>query len=712
MKLQPPTGRIRRAVGLKVLLLALVLPLCAGAGAARRIDRRAVVSRHNPEIRDPNLHGPTQVGNGEFAFGFDISGLQTFSDNANTMSNWGWYRFPLPQGQTPEDFRGAVWETQGRMVRYDIPNPEQGQLRDWMVRNPQRINLGRLGLVLTKSDGSQARPEELSDPVQRLDLWTGVATSEYTIEGRKVKVTTVGHPELDAVAVRIESEKVSDGTIGISLCFPFPSNREFGDAADWNSSDRHRTDVFRETDRASFHRRLDQTVYDVHVAWDEPASLRTTAEHCYEVIPSTGSRQIGFVVCFDRIVGNAALPSFDQTVAASARHWRDFWQSGGAIDLSGSSDPRWRELERRVVLSQYVMAVNEAGSLPPQESGLVNNGWYGKYHHEMIWWHCAHYALWNRWELASGMMKVFPDNLETYKRKAAAQGYAGARWPKTIGDHAWWEWPLETTALLIWQQPHPIVYAELEYRLRPTRETLEKWRDVVFETADFMASYACYKESEERYVLGYPLQVVGENADPRTTFNPTFELSYWLTGLRIAQEWRERLGLPRKSEYAEVYEKLSPLPVEEGVYVSWENIGEMWTRYNWEHPALIGAYGMLPGDGVDLATMERTLMKVHREWKLHETWGWDFPMLAMCAARLRKPEMAVDYLLNYPAFDFEAHGLVGGGRAPFPYFPGNGGLLYAVAMMAAGWDGAPAGNAPGFPKKGWNVKWEGLAKAL
>lgn len=40
-----------------------------------------------------------QVGNGEFAFGFDISGMQTFSDNANTMSNWGWYRFPLPQGR-------------------------------------------------------------------------------------------------------------------------------------------------------------------------------------------------------------------------------------------------------------------------------------------------------------------------------------------------------------------------------------------------------------------------------------------------------------------------------------------------------------------------------------------------------------------------------------------------------------------------------------
>ncbi|MCW3099941.1 MAG: hypothetical protein JWL77_5559 [Chthonomonadaceae bacterium] len=43
------------------------------------------------------------------------------------------------------------------------------------------------------------------------------------------------------------------------------------------------------------------------------------------------------------------------------------------------------------------------------------------------------------------------------------------------------------------------------------------------------------------------------------------------------------------------------------------------------------------------------------------------------------------------------------------YLPGNGGLLYAVAMMAAGWDGAPKRHAPGFPDDGsWTVQWEGL----
>jgi len=36
-----------------------------------------------------------------------------------------------------------------------------------------------------------------------------------------------------------------------------------------------------------------------------------------------------------------------------------------------------------------------------------------------------------------------------------------------------------------------------------------------------------------------------------------------------------------------------------------------------------------------------------------------------------------------------------------------------VAMMAAGWDGAPDKNAPGFPDDGsWTVRLEGLKPAL
>jgi hypothetical protein len=118
---------------------------------------------------------------------------------------------------------------------------------------------------------------------------------------------------------------------------------------------------------------------------------------------------------------------------------------------------------------------------------------------------------------------------------------------------------------------------------------------------------------------------------------------------------------------------------------------------------------MLPGDGVDTLCFKRTLAKVISTWNFDRTWGWDFPMLAMAAARTNHPELAIDMLLHSSSnFQFDEHGLATGG--PFPYLPSNGALLTAVAMMTAGWDGS-SGNAPGFPKNGmWVIKCENFNK--
>ena len=117
---------------------------------------------------------------------------------------------------------------------------------------------------------------------------------------------------------------------------------------------------------------------------------------------------------------------------------------------------------------------------------------------------------------------------------------------------------------------------------------------------------------------------------------------------------------------------------------------------------------MLPGDGVDSIKMRATVHKVMDTWQWDKCWGWDFPMMAMAAARSGEPKLAIDALLySSPKNSFDARGLSSGG--PFPYFPSNGGLLTAVAMMAAGWDGAPARHAPGFPDDGsWDVRCENL----
>ena len=83
----------------------------------------------------------------------------------------------------------------------------------------------------------------------------------------------------------------------------------------------------------------------------------------------------------------------------------------------------------------------------------------------------------------------------------------------------------------------------------------------------------------------------------------------------------------------------------------------------------------------------------------------------MTAARLGEPETAVDSLLMPVGKNTHLPNGHNRQTSTLPvYLPGNGGLLAAVALMAAGWDGGPSGHAPGFPES-WTVQWEGLIPA-
>lgn len=678
----------------------------------QKIDRKAVVGRHKIITTATNPKSPAQVGNGEFAFGVDITGLQTFVP-FNTLSHWSWHSFPLPKGQKVDDFKGLMLDTHGRMVKYNIDNNSQPELSSWLAGNPHCFNLGRVGFLLLKSDGERAISNDLKNARQEVDLWSGIITSYFVLDGEQVIVKTACHPSIDAIGVSVKSDLIKKGQIKIFFDFPYPDSRQFADyIGSYNQPDAHSSSIKIKNDNlAIIERKMDETKYFVSLNWTSKAHLLSgdtiSSKHRFYLDP-VKTNEISFTCKFSTAESKQTLLSASKIFKESSQSWPEFWKSGAAIDLSGSKDVRWKELERRIVLSQYLMKVNEAGYYPPQESGLVNIGWFGRYHFEMIWWHEVHYALWNRWSEMEKSLHVFHDFLPTSKARAAEQGYKGARWPKCTANLDR-DWPHPIHAMLIWQQPHPIYFAELDYRLHPSKETLEKWSDVVFNTADFMADFAWYEKTYSRYILGPPMYIVSENTKPDITSNPAFELGYWGFGLRTAQLWKERLGLVRDRKWDDVLKKLSPLPQKDGLYITHENIDSIWTKFNFEHPGLIGTYGMLPGDGVDTLCFKRTLEKVISTWNFNRTWGWDFPMLAMAAARTGNPEIAIDMIMHPSAsFQFDEHGLATGG--PFPYFPSNGALLTAVAMMAAGWDGSKS-NAPGFPKNGlWMVKYENFNK--
>jgi len=684
-------------------------PAQAAPAQAARIDRRALVTRHDVVLTTAQPNERLQVGNGAFALGLDPTGLQTFY--GNTLSDQIWHSNPLPPGQQVADFRLKAYDAQNRKIGYATDASGQTELYDWLRENPHRFNLGRLQMRLSHRDGTPATLADIREIRQHLELWKGLVTSHFNFDGEPVTVETCVHPQSDTVAVKVESKLIAQNRLAIALEFPAAKPDE--DGADWTRPEAHSTTMaVNGAQRADFARVLDATHYVVNLAWQGKSKIAREKPHRFVLSPQTGQNSLEMSCRFTRNPDPSAVPSIKATQSASAKHWRDFWRNGGAIDLSGSTDPRWMELERRIVLSQYLLGVQEAGPFPPQESGLFNiSGWNGKFHLEMHLWHGAQWALWNRWPLFQRSLDWYPSALQSSRERAKSQGYQGARWPK-MTEPSGLDSPSGTGPLLIWQQVNPIFYAEMDYRLHPTRATLEKWRPIIDQTAEFMASFPTRNPATGQYDLDSPIKTVPENTDPEKTRNPTFELSYWRFGLRVAQEWRTRLGLPRQANWDEILTHLAPLPQENGAYLQQEGMSDTYTAMNWEHPSLIGMLGLLPGDGVDKTVMKNTVLKTFKEWQWDKVWGWDFPMMAMAAARNGEPKMAVDaLLLDSPRNHFLANGTSTGG--PFPYFPSNGGLLYAVALMVAGWDGAPSGNAPGFPTDGkWKVRFENLNRAL
>lgn len=158
-----------------------------------------------------------------------------------------------------------------------------------------------------------------------------------------------------------------------------------------------------------------------------------------------------------------------------------------------------------IITGYVITAINCSGSLPPQETGLVTDSWYGKFHLlEMHWLHAAHFVLWGRSQLLEKSLPWYFRILPRARITARLQGYRAARWPKMVGPDGR-ETPGSINPFIIWQQPHPIYYVELLYQARPNRETLHRYQEIVHETAEFMSSYAWRDTAIRQYFLGPPV---------------------------------------------------------------------------------------------------------------------------------------------------------------------------------------------------------------
>lgn len=759
--------RLRSALLACTLLAGAPLAACAqtvqpvaAVAPATPIDRQALVTRHNVVLTAVDRHAPIMLGNGDLGFTADITGLQTFPEQYSelapllTMAQWGWHSFPNPEGYTEQD--GLV----------NVPVPGRGEqpyawmkswadaetnpAYTWLRANPHRISLSRIGL--TFNDGRTLDFAKVADPRQTLDLWTGALTSRFTYDGQPVEVVTRVHPTLDMVMVEISSSLVASQGLGVQVRYPAVNPAINPDPTSFEATGAQGLEVVAfDTGDVRIRRTLDDTVYYSGIIGS--GKIEQSGADSFSVV-ANGRDRLTVMVRFDQQADKTLAPAYSASVEAVTRHWNAFWSEGGAVDFSGSTDPRAHELERRVVLSQYLSAVNGAGELPPQEEGLFSNSWYGKFHLEMHPWHAGWQAMWGRPELLERSLPWYLGNLDNARAEAARHGVKGAWWPKMVGPEGR-NSPSLVSPFIMWQQPHPILLAELIWRSEKDPAVLGRYAELVEATADLLASWPI--EANGRLNLGAPMIPAQENYDPLSTINPTFEVEYFRWALETAQQWRVRQGQPRRADWDQALAKIAPPVMKDGLYLPVESVPDFWETAmsdacrkhaaaaqckNRDHPSFLMAYGFIPGARIDPDAMRRTFEAVERNWDVRQTWGWDFPMMAMTAARLGEPEKAVDWLFAdlknnqwgvtgmTPRVHLDEHAdelvpvSAGAGgvemavnpdgagyrRAAETYFPSNGSLLMAVGLMAGGWDGS-TGHAPGFPKEGWTVRVEGLTPA-
>lgn len=699
------------------------------------INRLDIIASFNPHLTDINPQSPLSVGNGRFCYTADITGMQTLYEEYSaetplcTMAEWGWHTKKADNEKgfyTLDDVRMTPYNYCKRTVTYPRVKYEGNEAAyDWVRQNPHKFNLAKIGLYF---HNEPIKAGSIYCINQTLDITTGILKSSFRLNVNSnnnvrtlnniaadnintnaiidnlVTVYTVCDDNSDTVAFYISSGLLQCG-LSVNIAFPYASCDITG--SDWNNTDGHSNFL----NASHIHRQIDDTAYYVnfningtgtsqHTANNSTitsdsnvtinkcnnsaaATIKSNGIHSYNI--TTTDDELNMSVNFNKSI---YTPATYDTIAGNSRHfWHNYWTTGKFLNSDN------KELMRRVILSQYLLVINDSGYIPPAETGLTCNSWYGKAHLEMHYWHMAWAPLWGHPELLTRSFDWYIDILDEAKKNASRNGYKGARWTKMV-SYTGSDCPSKIAPLLVWQQPHIINMLQIVIDNNTSddfdvKAYMSKYWILVKETAVFIADYLVYDPMSDIYNIEAPVIPVQERHLPEDTRNPIFELAYFRYGLLIAAKWAYKLGFTDEaSQWCNIAMHIAPLPINDDVYIAHSNCPDTFTNKAIDHPLMLQIYGMLDNYGaediVDKDIYRNTLMKVIDMWDYSTLWGWDFAVIAMAAHKLGLDDIALEQLLiNSPKNDYvESGNNRQNSRKDLPlYLPGNGSLLLAAARI-------------------------------
>ncbi len=429
-------------------------------------------------------------------------------------------------------------------------------------------------------------------------------------DGAPVEVETSVHPDRDILIVRLKSQLLADGRLGVDLKFPGVSHNLNPDPADWA----HPGVAFDAGDRAqcrpASRSRASSTTRATRCASRPIASstIATPATHAYR-LTSPGSTQITLLVEFAAATPPAPMPAAEDARAAVANWWENFWMHGGVVDFTGSKHPK----AQRARAPHRDVAVPHGGELRRAAFRRRKRA-------------CSPTA-----GTASSISRCTPgtrrtspcgagpscssaacrgiSRISTRRRRAPRRmGVKGAWWPKMVGPEGR-ESPSTVNPFIMWQQPHPIYLAETLYKRAPGPR--RRWRSTRTWCSRPPSCSPAGRSTTARQSAtcwARPSCRRRRHFDPLTTFNPD------LRARVLALRHRHRAGVARAAracrripKWDDVLFRLSKLPEKDGLYLAAESQPDLWERArspqcskgntapdcpNRDHPSFVAALGL------------------------------------------------------------------------------------------------------------------------
>ena len=597
-----------------------------------------LIKKYNVINDKIDIHNPLSIGNGSFVFTCDISGLQTFSEEYNyipllTMSEKFAYKKDLGNINLEEynSYNGKA---------YYLTSDKEKAKYEALRTNYFKYNMFNLAFYM---NDNKININDITNIYQELDLIKGTIYSKFYLLNELVEVESNIDSKEDILNIKVKSNLLNKG-LNIKLKSNISYYNKEGSLKDSANikldkdiiiSDRYRKDII----KYLFNGNIDLK---------------------------------------DNIITFRSVDNINLSLKVSDNKY----DKGNIKDFFLNTKPYLTgdyEIDRRIILSLYLIRINSCGKYPPAETGLTINGWYNKFHLEMHLWHHLGLIYYGHYKLILPSINYYFAIYEEAKKRAKLNGFLGCRWPK-MTDPTGLDSPSPIGPLLMWQQPHLVYMLFIIKELNPDFD-LTKYADLIDDTLLCLSSF--FVKINNIYYLNYPLIPAQECFDGREVRSPIFEVEYFIHVFKLAQKYNYS-----KEIYEDIINNAVMPKVLDNCYESHLNTNLTYIEHNYDHPLPIMAYSFFKSERLDKNIIKNSLDKIFKTWDFDKMWGWDFPSISMCLNNLGLKDEALKFIkTNYPKNTY----LKNGHNAQIPddeilplYLPGNGALIIFIYLFLNG----------------------------